>query len=83
MDFLLEEEMIDLLTYCLQNPDASEVAQKKARIQEIGKELYLDGGVDALVNMFFALENRIKEEIGKDPRPFRSLWNGNTPEWNY
>ena len=83
MDFMLEEEMIDLLTFCLQNPDSSEVSQKKDRIQEIGKELHSDGGVDALENMYFALENRIKEEIGKDPRPFRSLWNGNSPEWNY
>lgn len=83
MDFMLEEEMIDLLTFCLQNPDSSEVSQKKSRIQEIGKELHSDGGVDALENMYFALENRIKEEIGKDPHPFRSLWNGNSPEWNY
>jgi hypothetical protein len=83
MDFMLEEEMIDLLTFCLQNPDSSEVSQKKDRIQEIGKELHSDGGVDALENMYFALENRIKEEIGKDPRPFRSLWNGNSSEWNY
>lgn len=83
MDFMLEEEMIDLLTFCLQNPESSEVSQKKDRIQEIGKELHSDGGVDALENMYFALENRIKEEIGKDPRPFRSLWNGNSPEWNY
>ncbi|CAE6500572.1 MAG: hypothetical protein QXE84_04030 [Candidatus Nitrosotenuis sp.] len=83
MDFMLEEEMIDLATFCLQNPNASEVQAKKERIVEIGKDLFLDGGVDALENMFFALENRIKEEIGKDPRPLRSLWNGNTPEWNY
>ena len=83
MDFILEEEMIDLIVFCLQNPDSAEVAQKKERIKEIGKELHADGGVDALENMFFALENRIKEEIGKDPRPFRSLWNGNTSEWSY
>ncbi len=83
MDFLLEEEMIDLLTFCIQNPSSAEVIQKKARINEIGKELFADGGVDALENMFFALENRIKEEIGQDPRPFRSLWNGNSSEWNY
>jgi hypothetical protein len=83
MDFLLEEEMIDLVTFCLQNPASAEVAQKKARIAEIGKELFADGGVDALENMFFAIENRVKEEIGKDPRPFRSLWNGNSQEWNY
>lgn len=83
MDFMLEEEMIDLATFCLQYPDSEQVRAKKERIAEIGKELFLDGGVDALENMFFALENRIKEEIGKDPRPLRSLWNGNTPEWNY
>ena len=83
MDFLLEEEMIDLITYCLQNPNSSDVEEKKKRITEIGKELYADGGVDAMENMFFALENRIKEEIGKDPKPFRSLWNENSNEWKY
>jgi hypothetical protein len=83
MDFLLEEEMIDLLTFCIQNPESAEAAQKKTRIIEIGKEIYADGGVDALENMFFALRNRIKEEIGQDPNPFRSLWNGNSPEWKY
>lgn len=83
MVFMLEEEMIDLITFCIQNPDSNEIPQKKARITEIGKELFADGGTDALENMFFAIENRIKEEIGKDPRPFRSLWNGNSPEWNY
>lgn len=83
MDFMLEEEMIDLITLCLQNPSSPEIPKTKDRIVEIGKELYADGGVDALENMFFALENRIKEEIGKDPRPFRSLWNGNTDQWNY
>lgn len=82
MDFLLEEEMIDLLTYCLQN-QGSDVNEKKKRITEIGKELFADGGVDAMENMFFALENRIKEEIGKDPKPFRALWNGNSDEWKY
>jgi hypothetical protein len=83
MDFMLEEEMIDLITFCLQNPDSAEAPQKKQRMAQIGKELYSDGGLDALENMFFALENRIKEEIGKDPRPFRAQWNGNTPEWKY
>lgn len=83
MDFLLEEEMIDLVTFCLQNPNSPEADQKKERMKEIGRELYADGGVDALENMFFALENRIREEIGKDPRPFRAMWNDNTPEWKY
>lgn len=83
MDFMLEEEMIDLITFCLQNPDSPDVAQKRQRMKEVGKELYADGGLDALENMFFALENRIKEETGKDPRPFRAMWNENTPEWKY
>lgn len=83
MDFMLEEELIDLFTFCLQNPDSSEVAQKKTRIIEIGKELFDDGGVDALENFFFAISNRIQGEIEKDPAPFRSLWNGLSDEWKY
>jgi len=83
MDAMLEEEMIDLITFCLQNPDSDEVEGKKSRISEIGKDLYLDGGVDAMENMFFAIQNRITEEIGKDPKPFRALWNKNSKEWKY
>ena len=83
MDFMLEEELIDLFTFCLQNPDAPEVAQKKTRIIEIGKELFDDGGVDALENFFFAISNRIQGEIEKNPAPFRSLWNGLSDEWKY
>jgi len=83
MDAMLEEEMIDLITLCLQNPDSDEVEGKKNRISEIGKDLYLDGGVDAMENMFFAIQNRITEEIGKDPKPFRALWNENSKEWKY
>jgi hypothetical protein len=33
--------------------------------------------------MFFAIQNRITEEIGKDPKSFRVLWNGNSEEWKY
>ena len=83
MDAMLEEEMIDLITFCLQNPSSDEVEGKKNRISEIGKELYLDGGVDAMENMFFVIQNRIIEEIGKDPKPFRALWNENSKEWKY
>jgi len=36
MDAMLEEEMIDLITFCLQNPDSNEVDSKKSRISEIG-----------------------------------------------
>lgn len=83
MDAMLEEEMIDLITFCLQNPDSIEVDSKKSRISEIGRELYTDGGVDAMETMFFAIQNRITEEIRKDPKPFRALWNGNSEEWKY
>ena len=83
MDFMLEEELIDLLTFCIKNPDSPEIKDKKIRISEIGKELYNDGGLDALENFFFAIKNRITEEIGKDPSSFRSLWNGLDKNWNY
>jgi len=83
MDFMLEEELVDLMTFCLQNPDSAETEQKKKRIAEIGKELYDDGGLDALENFSFVLKNRITEEIGKDPSLFRPLWNGITDDWNY
>ncbi|QUC65303.1 hypothetical protein NsoK4_03390 [Nitrosopumilus sp. K4] len=81
MDFMLEEELIDLMTFCLQNPESSEVAEKKKRISDIGNELFVDGGIDALENFAFVLKNRISEEIGKDPSPLFSLWNGLTDEW--
>jgi len=80
---MLEEELIDLITFCIQNSNSSEVDGKKKRISEIGLELYNDSGVDALENFFFAIENRIKDEIGQDPKPFRSLWNGIDDEWKY
>ena len=80
---MLEEEMIDLLTFCLQNPTSDELESKKSRFKEIGKELFDDGGVDALENFFFALSNRIKEEYGNDITSFKPLWNGLTDEWKY
>jgi len=83
MDFMLEEELIDLITFCLQNPNSSEVAEKKKRISEIGRLLYDDGGLDAMENFFFVINNRIKEEIDKDPKPFRSLWNGIDDGWKF
>ena len=83
MDFMLEEELLDLMTFCLQNPNTEQISEKHKRITEIGKELYDDGGVDALENFSFVLKNRITEEIGKDPSSLRSLWNGMTDEWEY
>jgi len=83
MDFMLEEELIDLMTFCLQNPDSTEINDKHKRITEIGHELYADGGVDALENFAFVLKNRITQEIDKDPSSMRSLWNNISDEWKY
>ncbi len=83
MDFMLEEELIDLMTFCLQNPESNEVERKKQRITEIGKELYADGGLDALENFFFVIKNRIEGEINQDPSPFKVLWNGLDNSWKF
>ncbi len=78
MDMMLEEELIDLMTFCLQNPDSSEIKEKHSRIIEIGGEIHADGGNDAIENFSFVLKNRITQEIEKDPSPLLSLWQGLT-----
>jgi hypothetical protein len=85
LDAYLEEELYDLITYCIQNPNASDFESKKQRVHEIGRELYMDGGVDAMENIFHPIEFRIKEEIGKDARPYRSWWKdiSKGEEWKY
>ena len=84
MDAYLEEELYDLITFCIQNaPSSPDYNSKKERIHEIGSELYNVGGVDAMINMYFAIQNRIKEEINKDANPYRALWNGISDEWKY
>ena len=83
MDFMLEEELFDLIAFCLQNAGSPEIDGKKNRIKQIGKELIDDGGVDALENFFFVLSNRIKEELGKDIVSFKPLWNNLSDEWKY
>ena len=83
MDAYLEEEFFDLIAASLQNLPASEIKSKQERVLEIGRELFNDGGVDAMVNMYFAIQNRIKEEFQKDASPYRSWWNGITDEWQY
>ena len=83
MDFMLEEELMDLMTFCLQNPQDATTAEKKERITQIGSEIYADGGVDALENFFFALDNRIQGELEMDAKVFRPLWNGLDPAWNH
>jgi hypothetical protein len=83
LDAYLEEELYDLITYCIQNPNASDFEAKRQRVEEIGRELYTDGGVDAMENIFYPIEFRIKEEIGNDAKPYRSWWNNITEEWKY
>jgi hypothetical protein len=34
-------------------------------------------------NIFYPIEFRIKEEIAKDAKPYRSWWNNITEEWKY
>lgn len=76
--------MIDLLTFCLQNdPKAKQHPEKKQRVREIGKELFDNSGVDAMENMYFVIEQRISEEIKKDPKIYRVWWNDVTDEWKY
>lgn len=83
MDAYLEEELYDILTYCIQNPNASDFEAKKKRVADIGDELFADGGVDAMQNMFYSIEFRVKDAIGKDAKPFRSWWNNITVDWKY
>ncbi|HEY9387853.1 MAG TPA: hypothetical protein VIP70_12500 [Nitrososphaeraceae archaeon] len=83
MDVYLEEELYDLITYCIQNPNSSDFEMKKKRVDEIRRELYADGGLDAMENMFYPIEFRVKEEIGKDAKQYRSWWNNITEEWKY
>ena len=78
---MLEEVLIDLMTFCLQNSDSSEITDKHSRITEIGGEIFADGGVDALENFSFVLKNRIIQEIEKDPSPLLALWNGLSSDW--
>lgn len=83
MDAYLEEELYYILTYCIQNSDAADFEEKKQRVFTIGKELYSEGGIDTMKNMFYSIEFRIKDEIGKDANPYRSWWNGISSEWKY
>jgi hypothetical protein len=82
LDAYLEEELYDLITFCIQNPNSSDFEVKRQRVEEIGRELYANGGgVDAPENMIYQIEFRVKEEIGKDAKPYRSWWNDIAKEW--
>ena len=83
MDAYLEEEFYDILTYCIANPNASDLESKKQRVSMIGKELHADGGADAMENMFYSIESRIKDELDWDAREYRSWGNNISDEGKY
>jgi hypothetical protein len=83
LDAYLEEELYDNLTYCIQNPKASDFEIKRKRAEEIGRELFSDSGRDAMENMFYSRELRVRDEIGHDARSYRTWWNGITNDWKY
>jgi hypothetical protein len=67
----------------IQNPEASDFETKKQRVSMIGKELCDDGGTDAMENMFYSIKFRIKDEIGRDAKQYRSWWNSISDDWKY
>jgi len=79
----LEEELFDNLTYCIQNPKATDFDIKRKRAEEIGREMFSDGGIDAMENMFYSIEFRVRDEIGHDAKSYRTWWNGITNDWKY
>ncbi|MDA7940878.1 MAG: hypothetical protein MPJ06_04570 [Nitrosopumilus sp.] len=79
MDAALEEELVDLMSYCLQNPGA-EVHDEERRITEIGRVLHEDGGTDAMDMVYHAVRSRLLGEIEKDVDVLAPLWNG-IGEW--
>lgn len=49
----------------------------------IGKELYADGGADAMENMYYSIEIRIIDKIGKEAKQYRFWWNSISDDWKY
>ena len=79
---MLEEELVDLFTLYLKNPDSSDATSQKDRITAIGHEIHADGGLDAMINFFFAVRNRVVGETGLDTDPLKSLWNDVDSGWS-
>jgi hypothetical protein len=83
MDAFLEEELFDALADCIQNPNGPDFESKRHRIEQIGGELYSDGGTDAMENIFYSVQFRIRDEIGEDANTYRAWWNNIAEEWKY
>jgi hypothetical protein len=72
------------LTFCITNSNEIEkIRSKKGKVFEIGRELYSDGGIDALEDIFFTLNNRIEGKINTDTNKYKSWWNGITEKWKF
>ena len=56
---------------------------KEIELKKIGKDSFSDGGIDSMENMFYSIECRLRDEIHKDAKSYRSWWNGITPDWKY
>ncbi len=37
MDFMLEEELLNLMTFCLQNPESDEISEKHKKLQRLAR----------------------------------------------
>ncbi|WP_253805589.1 hypothetical protein [Nitrosopumilus sp. Nsub] len=61
---MLKWELIDLMKFCLQNPDSSEIPEKHTRINEIGQEIFNDGD-DAIENFSFVLKIELFKKLKK------------------
>jgi hypothetical protein len=46
-----------------------QILNQKGNMQRIFVEFWADGGIDAMENMFYSIDLRTKEEIGKDTKP--------------
>ena len=60
-----------------------QILNQKGNMQRIFVEFQADGGIDAMENMFYSMDFRIKEEIGKDTKPQQGWWNDISKECNY
>lgn len=61
----------DLRYPIVYNPNASDFESKKKRLGDISRERYADGTIDSMKTSF-SIGFRIKEEIGKDDKPYHS-----------
>ena len=74
---MLDEELIDLMTFCLQNPDSAGCMKNTKESPRLVTNFMLMVEL-MLWRTFFVLKNRIIQEIEKDPST-----NVFAMEWSY